>query len=97
MGLGGALYGAAVKAGLVAKLPEIPLLGRTGTAALLLDYWARHGGGQLVHNAARAAAVLAGYQLGAEGKITGDDMSGSFMMGSSDATTPGSMAGDDGY
>lgn len=90
---GGALFGFAVKSGVVAKLPEIPVLGRTGTAALLLDYWARHGGGQMVHRAARAAAAIAGYQLGAEGKITGDfDTSGDFAMG--DATTPGSLTGD---
>lgn len=90
MAIGGALFGFAVKSGFVAKLPEIPVLGRTGTAALVLDYWARHGGGQVVGRAARAAAAIAGYQLGAEGKITGD-----FAMG--DATTPGSVNGDDGY
>lgn len=95
MAIGGALYGYAVKSGLVAKLPEIPVLGRTGTAAILLDYWGRHGGGNLVHRAARAAAAIAGYQLGAEGKITGDFAEGDVMLG--DATTPGSLAGDDGY
>lgn len=94
MAIGGALYGYAVKSGIVAKLPAIPVVGRTGTAAILLDYWSRHGGGQLAHRAARAAAAIAGYQLGAEGKIsgdlvtTGDDMEG-------DATTPGSLSGDD--
>lgn len=96
MAIGGALYGYAVKSGIVDKLPAIPVLGRTGTAAILLDYWARHGGGQLAHRAARAAAAIAGYQLGHEGKISGDDgmvSSGSFTMG--DATTPGSLAGDD--
>jgi len=85
--VGGAVYGFAVKSGIVAKLPEIPLVGRTGTAAILLDYWSRHGGGKWAHAAARAAAAIAGYQLGAEGKIQGD-----FMMG--DAATPGSLAGD---
>lgn len=92
MAIGGALYGFAVKSGLVAKLPAIPVLGRTGTAAILLDYWSRHGGGQMAHRAARAAAAIAGYQLGSEGSIQGD-----FMMGS--ASTPGGMNGDyaDGY
>ena len=100
MAIGGALYGFAVKSGLVAKLPEIPVLGRTGTAAILLDYWSRHGGGMLAHRAARAAAAIAGYQLGAEGKISGDfvttgdfDTAGDFAMGS--ATTPGALNGDD--
>lgn len=105
MAIGGAMYGFAVKSGIIAKLPELPLFGRTGTAAIVLDYWARHGGGQLAYRAARAAAAIAGYQLGSEGKITGDDMSGldtsgldtsgDVMLG--DATTPGSMAGEDGY
>lgn len=94
MAIGGALYGYAVKTGLVAKLPAIPVLGRTGTAAILLDYWARHGGGPLAHRAARAAAAIAGYQLGAEGQISGDFSStGDFAMGS--ASTPGSVNGDD--
>lgn len=82
MAIGGALYGFAVKSGFVAKLPEIPVLGRTGTAAIVLDYWSRHGGGKFARSAAHAAAAIAGYQLGSEGKISGD------------ATTPGSMAGD---
>ena len=72
MAVGGAIYGYAVKSGIVAKLPAIPVVGRTGTAAILLDYWARHGGGQIAHRAARAAAAIAGYQLGHEGVISGD-------------------------
>lgn len=92
MAIGGALYGFAVKSGVIAKLPAIPVLGRTGTAAIMLDYWSRHGGGPMAGRAAKAAAAIAGYQLGAEGTIQGD-----FTMG--DATTPGSMNGDvaDGY
>lgn len=100
--IGGALYGYAVKSGLVAKLPEIPVVGRTGTAAILLDYWSRHGGGQLAHRAARAAAAIAGYQLGAEGKISGDlsttgdfSTAGEFAMG--DATPASDVRGDDSY
>lgn len=98
MAIGGALYGYAVKSGLVAKLPAIPVLGRTGTAAILLDYWSRHGGGSIAHRAARAAAAIAGYQLGAEGKISGDfvttgddafNTSGDFAMGSADPASDG--------
>lgn len=93
MAVGGALYGYAVKSGLVAKLPAIPVLGRTGTAAILLDYWARHGGGQVAHRAARAAAAIAGYQLGHEGVISGD------MALSGDATPADQemVHGDDSY
>jgi hypothetical protein len=90
MAVGGAIYGFAVKSGIVGKLPAIPVLGRTGTAAILLDYWSRHGGGQYAGHATRAAAAIAGYQLGHEGAIQGD-----FAMGTDDATTPGSLSGDD--
>src|SRR5438128_1815914 len=34
MAIGGAIYGFAVKSGIVAKLPAIPIVGRTGTAAI---------------------------------------------------------------
>ena len=97
MAIGGALYGYCVKSGIVDKLPAIPVLGRTGTAAILLDYFSRHGGGQLAGRAARAAAAIAGYQLGSTGKISGDlTTTGDFAMGThDDASTPGSMAGDD--
>lgn len=74
MGVGGALFGFAVKQGWVQKLPAIPIIGRTGTAAILLDFWSKRGGGQIVANCANAAAVLAGYQLGSTGAITGDHL-----------------------
>jgi hypothetical protein len=71
--IGGGLYGLAVKAGLIDKLPAIPVVGRTGTAAILLTYASQRGmGGELVKRMAIAASVLAGYQLGSEGKIVGD-------------------------
>lgn len=72
MAIGGALYGFAHKSGLIEQLPALPLLGRTGTAAIVLDYFSRHGGGEMCRRASRAAAAIAGYQLGYEGKITGD-------------------------
>ncbi|HKW09192.1 MAG TPA: hypothetical protein VJO33_02365, partial [Gemmatimonadaceae bacterium] len=71
MAIGGACYGYAVKTGLVAMLPALPLIGRTGTAAIVLDYFARHGGGEIARRASRAAAAIAGYQLGHDGSITG--------------------------
>lgn len=81
--IGGALFGFAVKQGWVAKLPAIPVVGRTGTAAIVLHFVAKRGGGEYVKRAARAAAVIAGYQLGSTGSILGD------------AGTP--VMGDDGY
>jgi hypothetical protein len=70
--IGGALFGFAVKQGWVAKLPAIPVIGRTGTAAIVLHYLAKRGGGVYVKRAAVAAAVIAGYQLGSTGSILGD-------------------------
>jgi hypothetical protein len=93
MAIGGALYGFAVKSGWIGKLPAIPVVGRTGTAALLLGYWAKHGGGEHVRNASRAAAAIAGYQLGSTGAIQGDagtPVMGDFAMGDD-------AEGDDGY
>jgi hypothetical protein len=92
MAIGGALYGFAVKSGWIGKLPAIPVVGRTGTAALLLGYWAKHGGGEHVRNASRAAAAIAGYQLGSTGAIQGD--AGTPVMGD---FAMGEMEGDDGY
>lgn len=79
MAIGGMIYGYAVKSKIVDSLPALPLLGKTGTAAIILDYFGRHGGGQLAMRASRAAAAIAGYQLGSEGSITGD--ANEFIMG----------------
>ena len=72
-GMGGAVVGFAVKSGLIDKLPAIPVIGRIGAAALLTDYYAKHGGGAMARTAANGLAFLAGYQLGTEGTIHGDD------------------------
>lgn len=79
MAIGGALYGYACKMQLVDKLPALPLLGKTGTAAIILDYFSRHGGGEMCRRASRAAAAIAGYTLGMEGTIAGD--ANSFVEG----------------
>jgi hypothetical protein len=71
--LGGLLYGFVVKSGLVQKLPAVPVIGRTGLAAIGLDYWARHGGGDMVRKTANAAAVIAGFQFGSTGSVLGQD------------------------
>ena len=72
MAIGGLVYGYARKLGIVEKLPALPIIGRTGTAAIVLDYFSRHGGGQLALRASRAAAAIAGYMLSYEGSIAGD-------------------------
>ena len=75
MAIGGAMVGLAVKQGWIDKLPPIPLLGRIGTAAIVLDYYGKHGGGQMAQRAATACAALAGYQLMQQGHIDGDETS----------------------
>lgn len=75
MFIGGAGYGFLVRSGMIDRLPAIPIIGRTGTAAIVLDYFSKRGGGGgggIVARMATSAAVLAGYQLGHDGKITGD-------------------------
>ncbi len=84
--IGGALFGFVVKSGYVDKLPAIPVIGRTGLAAILLNEWSKRGGPPMARQAARAAAVLAGYQLGHDGKVTGDEMSGLTTTGDSFST-----------
>lgn len=73
MAIGGALIGLAVKQGWIDKLPPIPIIGRIGTAAIVLDMYSRRGGGDIARRAASGAAVLAGYQLMQQGHIDGDD------------------------
>jgi hypothetical protein len=73
MALAAGLYGLAEKSGILDKLPAVPVIGKKGTAALVLWYWGRHGGGPWVRQGAVVAAVLAGYQLGREGTVSGDE------------------------
>jgi hypothetical protein len=73
--LGSAIGGAAL--GFIEKsfpnLPTVPLIGRKGTIALAAYVLHRRGtGGGILRDVAIAAAVLAGYELGKDGKISGD-------------------------
>ena len=81
LGSGGTILAAAVtagviglaeNAGLMAKLPTIPILGRKGTLAVIAYYYSKHGGGKLARDVAFAAAVLSGYELGKSGTISGN-------------------------
>lgn len=70
MALGGAAVGFIQKSGVT--LPTIPMLGTVGTIALGAYFL----GGQkpgLMQDIAMAGAVLAGYELGHDGKISGED------------------------
>lgn len=74
--MGFAIGGAAV--GFIEKqfptLPTIPLVGKKGTIAIGAYFIAKKGGslGHIARDVCIAAAVLAGHDLGASGKISGD-------------------------
>jgi len=73
-GLGGAILGFVETK--FPTLPTVPLLGRSGTVALaayLLNKQGMGGGGGIMRDVALAGAVVAGYELGKEGKIAGED------------------------
>jgi len=76
--LGSAVGGAAL--GFIEKtfpsLPTLPIVGRAGAIGLAAYFWSKHGGGQIARDIAISAAVIAGYQVGTTGKISGEDVSG---------------------
>lgn len=83
-GIGGAAYGFIEKQW-GAKIPTVPILGRAGTVAIACHFARKQGGmfsSQLVRDIGMAAAVIAGYQLGSTGKISGDDVDGDDMIAS---------------
>jgi hypothetical protein len=75
--IGGAVFGFIEKS--FPNLPTLPLLGRAGTVAVAGYFLSKRGGmgGSLVRDVTMAAAVIAGYELGKDGKISGDDEVGS--------------------
>jgi hypothetical protein len=76
--IGSAIGGAAL--GFLEKtfpnIPTVPLIGKKGTVAIVAYFLHKRGGfgGHLVRDIGLAAAVLAGYQLGKEGRVDGDVM-----------------------
>lgn len=73
LALGGAVFGFVEKS-FGASLPTLPLIGRAGTITLAAYYFSKgRGGGGILADVARAGAVLSGYQIGKEGKISGID------------------------
>lgn len=58
------------------QLPTLPIIGRAGTIALAAHYAGKHMGGSigsLLRDLSLAAAAIAGNELGATGKVSGDD------------------------
>lgn len=72
--LGGAALGFIEKS-FGAQLPSVPLIGRKGTIALGAYYMGKGKGG-LWRDIAIAGAVLAGYELGSTGKVSGEEVMG---------------------
>lgn len=73
IGVASTVIGLAEQAGLLAKLPAVPLVGRKGLLAIGAYYYSKHGGGKLARDIAIAAAALSGYELGTKGSISGNN------------------------
>ncbi len=67
--VGGFVYGI-VEKNFGAQLPTLPLVGRAGSIALACYFFGKGKGG-LIADVGKAAAVIAGYQFGTTGKISG--------------------------
>lgn len=73
VGVGGAAYGW-IEKNYGDKIPTVPILGKAGTVALVAGELAKRkmlGSSELLMDIAIAAAAIAGYQVGKEGKIAG--------------------------
>ena len=77
--VGGLVYGFIEKS-YGAQLPTLPLIGKSGTIALACYFLG--GNNKMVQDIGIAAAAIAGYSLGKEGKISGygDDEHGFAVM-----------------
>jgi len=72
VGLGGAIIGFVEKS-FGASIPAIPIVGRKGALTLLAYFAARNRmGGSIVRDAAIAGAAICGYELGKDGRVSGD-------------------------
>ena len=70
--LGGGVLGLVDK--MFPNLPTIPVLGKAGTIAAIAYFFAKGKGSGIARDTAIAGASIAGYQLGSQGKISGDLM-----------------------
>ena len=68
-----AVVGYAESSGLLDKLPSVPVIGRKGTLAIAAYYFSKHGGGKIARDVSIIAACLAGYELGKDGSVSGDE------------------------
>lgn len=55
------------------KLPTVPLIGRKGTIGLMAYFWNKHHPSTIARDIAIVALGLAGYQMGKDGHIDGDE------------------------
>lgn len=67
--VGGFLYGI-VEKNFGAQIPTLPVVGRAGAIALGCYFFGKGKGG-MIADLGKAAAVIAGYQFGTTGKISG--------------------------
>lgn len=66
--IGGGAYGLIERT--FPNLPTLPVVGKSGTVAVIAYFAA--GNNQLLQDIGTAAAAIAGYQLGKDGVISGD-------------------------
>lgn len=69
MAIGGFAYGFIEKT--FPQIPTVPLLGKSGTIAAAAYFFG--GSNKYVRDIGQAAAVIAGYSLGATGTISGEE------------------------
>lgn len=69
-GMAGFAYGLIEKS-VGDKIPTLPMLGKAGTIAVAIHFLGK--GNPTLQQAGEFAAGLAGYQLGKDGKIDGED------------------------
>ncbi len=62
--------------GLLDKIPRLPVVGRLGSAAILVGLYARHSGSRLAGDVSRALATLAAYQLASSDKPLSERIDG---------------------
>lgn len=55
------------------KVPTIPLLGRAGTLGVGAYYASKHMHMPMLNHAATGFLCIAAYEMGREGKVSGDD------------------------
>jgi len=71
--MGGFAMGFIDKPGTLPNIPTIPILGKAGTIAVAAHFFAKGRGG-IITDIRNAAAVVAAYEFGLKGSVSGDEV-----------------------